>query len=462
MPLDNAQFIAELSVTDPPGTDPLNQGDDHIRTIKLAVQQSFPNVGSAVPQTGVQMAQMAIKNEANDFLAFQTFTAGATFVAPSFGVDWTFSGQVAFTSFAPTVGGVGVALLSTNTFTGRQFFPDGTALLPSIAFAGQTDTGIYRPGTSIGFTVGGVDVAFMLGNQMRYSDGQNAAPAYSFREQSNSGMWRGSSTQLNFSTGGVHGLTLSTIQLQSQHDGTAAFPGYAFASDPGTGITATATSLDISANGVSIAAFTSTSDIFAGIGRSWAGQTARTAARPAFNFSSDSDTGFYNAAANSIGWATAGISRGTMDASAIWTANGVSFHGDGASSVSNPAYAFTNDVATGMFRSAAAKLGWGVGGQLAMTLEGGTVSTQLTINQTAGTGAIHTFLQNGVLRWQSGAVGTNQESWSVTRFSDAGAFLNTLFDINRATGNIRMPALPTTNPGGSGRLWKSGGFVAIT
>ena len=97
-----------------------------------------------------------------------------------------------------------------------------------------------------------------------------------------------------------------------------------------------------------------------------------------------------------------------------------------------------------------------------MTLEGGTVSTQLTINQTAGTGAIHTFLQNGVLRWQSGAVGTNQESWSVTRFSDAGAFLNTLFDINRATGNIRMPALPTTNPGGSGRLWKSGGFVAIT
>ena len=256
-------------------------------------------------------------------------------------------------------------------------------------------------------------------------------------------------------------MSAAGMQILAQ-DGTAAFPGYGFLSDPGTGITATPTSCDISANGVSIASFTSTSDIFAGIGRSWAGQTARTAARPAFNFSSDSDTGFYNAAANSIGWATAGISRGTMDASAIWTANGVSFHGDGASSVSNPAYAFTNDVATGMFRSAAAKLGWGVGGQLAMTLEGGTVSTQLTINQTAGTGAIHTFLQNGVLRWQSGAVGTNQESWSVTRFSDAGAFLNTLFDINRATGNIRMPALPTTNPGGSGRLWKSGGFVAIT
>ena len=73
MPLDNAQFIAELSVTDPPGTDPLNQGDDHIRTTKLAVQQSFPNVGSAVPQTGVQMAQMAIKNEVNTFTVDQVF-----------------------------------------------------------------------------------------------------------------------------------------------------------------------------------------------------------------------------------------------------------------------------------------------------------------------------------------------------------------------------------------------------
>jgi len=63
MPLDNAQFISELSITDPPGTDPLNQGDDQIRTVKRATQQSFPNVNAAVPQTAAQMAQMAIKNE---------------------------------------------------------------------------------------------------------------------------------------------------------------------------------------------------------------------------------------------------------------------------------------------------------------------------------------------------------------------------------------------------------------
>ena len=73
MALDNAEFISELSIVDPPGTDPLNQGDDHIRTTKKAVQQSFPNVGSAVPQTGVQMAQMAIKNEENTFTQVNFF-----------------------------------------------------------------------------------------------------------------------------------------------------------------------------------------------------------------------------------------------------------------------------------------------------------------------------------------------------------------------------------------------------
>lgn len=72
MALDNAQFIAELSITDPPGSDPLSQGDDQIRTIKRATQQSFPNVDKAVTLTGDQMNAVAIKNEANVFTAAQT------------------------------------------------------------------------------------------------------------------------------------------------------------------------------------------------------------------------------------------------------------------------------------------------------------------------------------------------------------------------------------------------------
>ena len=67
MALDNANFIAELSITDPPGSDPLSQGDDQIRTIKRATFQSFPNIDAAVSLTTAQMNLAAIKNEANIF-----------------------------------------------------------------------------------------------------------------------------------------------------------------------------------------------------------------------------------------------------------------------------------------------------------------------------------------------------------------------------------------------------------
>ena len=80
MALDNAQFISQLSITDPPGTDAVAEGDDHIRTTKRATQQSFPNVDAAVPQTAAQMGQMAIKNEVNVFTQTNSFTIKQDFV----------------------------------------------------------------------------------------------------------------------------------------------------------------------------------------------------------------------------------------------------------------------------------------------------------------------------------------------------------------------------------------------
>jgi len=73
MALDNANFISELSIVDPPGTDPLSQGDDQIRTVKRATQQSFPNIDAAVTLTPVQLNLAAIKNENNEFTVTQTF-----------------------------------------------------------------------------------------------------------------------------------------------------------------------------------------------------------------------------------------------------------------------------------------------------------------------------------------------------------------------------------------------------
>ena len=103
MALDGANFIAELSITDPPGSDPLSQGDDQIRTIKRATFQSFPLIAAAVNLTDVQMNLMAIKNEANVFTADQQINdndmilnavadIGASYRFQRAGLDrWTFT-----------------------------------------------------------------------------------------------------------------------------------------------------------------------------------------------------------------------------------------------------------------------------------------------------------------------------------------------------------------------------------
>ena len=67
MALDNAQFISELSITDPPGSDEVSEGDDQIRTVKRATQQSFPNVDAQVTLTAAQLNDVALKSVANVF-----------------------------------------------------------------------------------------------------------------------------------------------------------------------------------------------------------------------------------------------------------------------------------------------------------------------------------------------------------------------------------------------------------
>ena len=409
MPLDNAEFIAELDIDSPLGTDPLNQGDDQIRTTKKAVQQSLPLLDAAVNITSAQMNQMAIKNEANTFTQICTFQQPPTFEndinldsGSTSAVSYLKSGvrqwQLLYSGTSENwdvrryTGGVlqdapleiirstGVVnMLRGATFGATSLFADGSAAVPSIAFSGQTDTGIYRPGTSIGFTVGGSDVAFMLGTQMRYVDGINAAPAYSFINQINSGMWRGSSTQLNFSTDGVHGLTLSTIQLQSLHDGIETFPAYAFASFPGSGMLVQTGGVVAFATDGTVAMSmrgTGNAGIFAGVGVAFQADGNLTAATfPGYTFSNDADSGFYRAAANSVSVSVGGVTALNYDFStlAIWTGAGFAIRGDPARVAAQPAYAFTNDTDTGMFRRATNALGFAVGGVEIFNIGGGGI-----------------------------------------------------------------------------------------
>jgi hypothetical protein len=52
MPIEpNVQYVDDLNVSNPPATDPLSQVDDHLRLLKTAVKQSFPNITGAMTAT---------------------------------------------------------------------------------------------------------------------------------------------------------------------------------------------------------------------------------------------------------------------------------------------------------------------------------------------------------------------------------------------------------------------------
>jgi hypothetical protein len=389
------------------------------------------------------MAQMAIKNEANTFTQINTFS---------------------------------------NSI--RAF--NGTTLLPSYSFTTDPSMGIYFAGVNLlGIAIAGITRQTVTPNgisvtgEVSTADGVAGTPAYNFTSEAGMGMFRESAGRLGFAVGGTRRMFIeagtmrvsvfldatASIQFAGTirgSDGSETLPGYAFTSDAGTGMWASATSCNLSANGQTIASFTSSSDIFAGVGRSWSGQSDRTEARPAFNFNSDPDTGFYNNAANSIGWATAGVSRGTLDASAIWCANGVSIHGDAAGDVSDPAYAFTNDTDSGLFRVSANSVSIGAGGVSILNFD------QATSSMWAGAGMhfrndgattpgtpVYSFTNDtdtGMYRRAANAIG----------FASAGAEIFNIGSggIGVISGKLCFFNLPTS-AGTSGSLWNSGGTVRV-
>jgi len=213
MALDNADFISELSITDPPGTDPLNQGDDQIRTVKRATQQSFPNIDAPVPQTAAQMGQMAIKNEIN-----------------------TFTQENIFQSF--------------TRFRGVLLAPDGSVGAPAYTFENEQSTGMFRFGAQVlDFAIAGVTAFRVVNNSircfqpLRAVSGTNAVPGISFQTVQNMGFSAASTTIMIANAGGNERMrwqatdaTLFTLALAAGTIGSAAVPSYSWFNDRDSGM----------------------------------------------------------------------------------------------------------------------------------------------------------------------------------------------------------------------------------
>lgn len=53
--IESATYISDLNISNPPGSDPVGQADDHLRLIKSALKSTFPNINAACNATPLQL-----------------------------------------------------------------------------------------------------------------------------------------------------------------------------------------------------------------------------------------------------------------------------------------------------------------------------------------------------------------------------------------------------------------------
>ena len=88
MPLESGDFIPDLNLNNPLGSDPKSEGDDHIRLIKRCTQQSFgafvgnQTTPKSVNLTEDQINDAALKSETATISAAWLFTAQVDHSAP--------------------------------------------------------------------------------------------------------------------------------------------------------------------------------------------------------------------------------------------------------------------------------------------------------------------------------------------------------------------------------------------
>lgn len=105
-----------------------------------------------------------------------------------------------------------VTFAGTITFTGSALLADGSAAAPALAFAADTDTGIYRPGANeIAFVTGGTERASFISQGLKLSNGGGTftVPSIFANGDSDTGLALIGGNQLALVVGGATALCLN-------------------------------------------------------------------------------------------------------------------------------------------------------------------------------------------------------------------------------------------------------------
>ncbi len=164
-------------------------------------------------------------------------------------------------------------------------------------------------------------LSFATGLQL--GSGSASAVTYGFSTETgnNTGMYRVAEDTLGFSSGGTLRLSLTTTSL------TNTLPFYA---------------------------------------------PSGAAATPSLTFSTDTDTGVYRHAADTLGLTTGGVARITISTTGLNVANNFAIVLDNNAGAATPALSFAGDLDTGMYWVSANKMGFATGGTVRATLNSGS------------------------------------------------------------------------------------------
>ena len=400
MGLETFEFIPDLVDTNPEPTDPVAQGDDHIRGLKFTLQTQWPVIGqNAITRTAEQMNDAALRSETNTFTERNIFANALTDFDAGAGVDTTLR-------FLP--GGVRDWELTNQASVGSDFI------------LSRYVAGVFA---DIPFSIANADGRLTFEQQVLGKVGDEASPSYSFQGEPSTGVYLATPGTIGYTT-------LGALTMSLQAAGNAG--------------------------------------IFAGTGVAFQADGTALATKPGFTFSNDNDTGVYRPAGNELGFVTGAVERMRVTNTGIPAT--VSFlQRDG--SLTNPSYAFENEVNTGMFRPAANSLSLVTNSLEALRIDVAqqtTVRKECTVQRNndtqARTGWRYTQT-NGVPMWAIYAGTSPTNTLAFQRYDAAGAFQDIPLSIRQLNGLIRMSTLPSSSAGLiAGELWRnpiSPGFVAI-
>lgn len=277
MGLEAATYISQLVATNPVGaTDPRSQGDDHLRLVKLVLQNTLPALSGAVTATHSELNQLhggvltslSNGNAGAPAYSFATDTNTGVFNAGGDYLGFSAGGAEAL-SIRNTGGFFGLLMNGTNS---RLYLADGAAATPALTFIGDLNTGFYRAGADDFLAVangtallefnGGSSVALRAQTRMSFNDGDAALPGLSFGSDLDTGIYRVTTDVIGLSAGGVLRWNFGSFGVRGP-DGTASLPSYSFDADTNTGLYRFGADIvGIAAGGVTSAYFTATNTQF--------------------------------------------------------------------------------------------------------------------------------------------------------------------------------------------------------